>query len=162
LGSTNVVVDPFSGNGSTTAFTLSGSPGSLNNTYVFVGGVYQQKNTYSVSGTTLTFSAAPPSGTGNIEVVWTQPLAIGVPSDGTVTSAKMADAAVTTAKIADASVTSAKMAAGAAIANLGLTTWNVTESGGVLYFSVSGVNKAKLDGSGNLTVTGNVTGYGTV
>lgn len=98
LGSTNVVVDTFNGNGSSTAFTLSGSPGSLNNTYVFVGGVYQQKNTYSVSGTTLTFSAAPPSGTSNVEVVWTQPLAIGVPSDGTVTTAKIADAAVTTAK----------------------------------------------------------------
>jgi hypothetical protein len=43
-----------------------------------------------------------------------------------------------------------------------LTTWSVTESGGVLFFSVSGVNKAKLDASGNLTVTGNVTAYGTV
>ena len=98
LGSTNVAVDRFNGNGSTTAFTLSGSPGSLNNTYVFVGGVYQQKNTYSLSSTTLTFSAAPPTGTGNIEVVWTQPLAIGVPSDGTVTTVKIADANVTPAK----------------------------------------------------------------
>lgn len=43
-----------------------------------------------------------------------------------------------------------------------LATWAVSESGGVLYFSVNGVNKAKLDSSGNLTVTGNVTGYGTV
>ena len=42
------------------------------------------------------------------------------------------------------------------------STWTVTESGGVLYFAVSGVNKAKLDGSGNLTVVGNVTAYGTV
>jgi hypothetical protein len=89
LGSTNVVVDRFSGTGSLDIFTLSGSPGSPNNTYVFVGGVYQQKNTYSLSGTTLTFSAAPPSGTDNIEVVWTQPMAVGVPSDGTVTPAKL-------------------------------------------------------------------------
>lgn len=142
LGSTNVVVDAFSGNGSTTAFTLSGDPGTKNNTYVYIGGVYQQKSTYSLSGTTLTFSAAPPSGTSNIEVVWTQPLPVGTPSDGTVTAAKMA--------------------AGAARGNLGWSTWNVTESGGVLYFSVSGVNKAKLDSSGNLTVAGNVTAYGTV
>jgi hypothetical protein len=182
LGSTNVVVDRFNGTGAQTAFTLSGDPGSLNNTYVFVSGVYQQKNTYTLSGTTLTFSAAPPSGTGNVEVVWTQPLAIGAPSDGTVSTAKLTDGAVTTAKIADsaitteklaagavatvdiadAAVTSAKMASGAARANLGLTTWNITESGGVLIFSVSGVNKAKLDSSGNLTVTGNVTAYGTV
>lgn len=97
LGSTNVAVDQFSGNGSTVAFTLSGDAGSENNTQVFVSGIYQEKDTYSLSGTTLTFSAAPPTGTGNIEVVWTAPLSIGVPSDGTVTSAKMADVGVTAA-----------------------------------------------------------------
>lgn len=42
------------------------------------------------------------------------------------------------------------------------TTWTIEEVSGVLYFSVSGVNKAKLDASGNLTVVGNVTAYGTV
>lgn len=82
--------------------------------------------------------------------------------DNTVTTTKIVNGAVVTADIADANVTSAKLASGAARANLGLTTWNITESGGVLYFSVSGVNKAKLDSSGNLTVTGNVTAYGTV
>jgi hypothetical protein len=45
---------------------------------------------------------------------------------------------------------------------LPLTTWTITETAGVLYFRVGGVAKAKLDGSGNLTVTGNVTGYGSV
>lgn len=100
LGSTNVVVDSFSGNGSTVAFTLSGDAGSENNTQVYVGGVYQEKDTYSLSGTTLTFSSAPPSGTSNIEVVWTQPLPVGVPSDGTVTTAKIAANAVGVAKMA--------------------------------------------------------------
>ena len=90
IGTTNVVVDRFNGTGAQVAFTLSGDPGTANNTYVFVGGVYQQKNTYTLSGTTLTFSAAPPSATGNIEVIWTQPLAVGVPSDGTITPAKIA------------------------------------------------------------------------
>jgi len=42
------------------------------------------------------------------------------------------------------------------------STWTVEEVGGVLYFKVSGVNKAKLDASGNLTVVGNVTAYGSV
>jgi hypothetical protein len=40
--------------------------------------------------------------------------------------------------------------------------WTITESGGVLYFANGGTNKMKLDASGNLTVTGNVTAYGTV
>ena len=63
----NVTVDSFSGNNSTTAFTLSIDPGDENNTRVFVDGVYQSKSNYTVSGTTLTFSTAPPSGTA-IEV----------------------------------------------------------------------------------------------
>ena len=100
LGSTNVTIDSFSGNGSTVAFTLSGDAGNEQNTQVFISGVYQQKSTYSLSGTTLTFSTAPPAGTSNIEVVWTAPLAIGVPSDGTVSTVKIVDGAITKAKLA--------------------------------------------------------------
>lgn len=43
-----------------------------------------------------------------------------------------------------------------------LGDWTITESSGVLYFATGGTNKMKLDASGNLTVTGNVTAYGTV
>ena len=75
-----MAVDRFSGDGSTTAFTLSATPVSENNTWVAVSGVYQQKDTYSVSGTTLTFSAAPPSGTDNIEVVTVGSVSVGTAS----------------------------------------------------------------------------------
>ena len=61
-------VDNFSGDGSDVTFTLSLNPTHENNTQVYVDGVYQFKNTYSVSGTTLTFSSAPPNGSG-IEVM---------------------------------------------------------------------------------------------
>jgi len=64
-----VTVDIFSGNGSTTAFTLATAPASENFTFVYVSGVYQAKSTYSVSSTTLTFGSAPASGTNNIEVI---------------------------------------------------------------------------------------------
>jgi hypothetical protein len=40
--------------------------------------------------------------------------------------------------------------------------WTVTESAGVLYFATGGVNKMKLDASGNLTVAGTITLNGTV
>ena len=80
-------VDRFSGNNSTTAFTLSSAPSSENNTYVFISGVYQQKDTYSLSGTTLTFSAAPPTGTNNIEVQHVSTTPTGVsPTIGTTTT----------------------------------------------------------------------------
>jgi hypothetical protein len=65
---TDSVVDTFTGTGSQTAFTLSRQPLTENNTLVYVSGIYQDKSTYSVSGTTLTFSTAPANGV-SIEVV---------------------------------------------------------------------------------------------
>lgn len=60
----------FSGTGSQTAFTLASNPGALGNSaQVYIGGVYQQRSTYTISGTTLTFSQAPVAGTDNIEFV---------------------------------------------------------------------------------------------
>jgi len=60
----------FSGTGAQTQFTLASNPGALGNgTNIYINGIYQQRNTYTVVGTTLTFSAAPPAGTNNIEVV---------------------------------------------------------------------------------------------
>lgn len=43
-----------------------------------------------------------------------------------------------------------------------LGNWAITESAGVLYFATGGVNKMKIDASGNLTVVGDVTAKGTV
>jgi hypothetical protein len=57
----------FTGNGSTVAFTLASLPTNENTTQVYINGVYQQKNTYSVAGAVLTFSEAPPV-TSTIEV----------------------------------------------------------------------------------------------
>ena len=60
----------FSGDGSETEFTLDVAPSSTLDIEVFVGNVRQDPNSaYTVSGTTLTFTGAPPSGTNNIYVV---------------------------------------------------------------------------------------------
>jgi len=60
----------FNGDGSTTAFTLDIAPSSTLDIEVFVGNVRQDPNSaYTLSGTTLTFTGAPPSGTNNIYVV---------------------------------------------------------------------------------------------
>jgi hypothetical protein len=40
--------------------------------------------------------------------------------------------------------------------------WNITPTGTTLFFNYNGTNVAKLDSSGNFTVIGNVTGYGTM
>ena len=70
LVSTSGVIarDSFTGNGSTTAYVLTMSISNENATQVYLDGVYQSKSNYSTSGSTLTFSTAPPNGTA-IEVV---------------------------------------------------------------------------------------------
>ena len=44
----------------------------------------------------------------------------------------------------------------------GTQSWTAVASGTTLTFAYNGVNKMKLDSDGNITVTGNVTAYGTV
>lgn len=76
------LTDTFSGNGSTVAFTMTVAPANTSSIIVAITGVLQDPSTYSVSGTTLTFSAAPPSGTSNISVRY-----LGIPASGVTTTA---------------------------------------------------------------------------
>lgn len=76
------LTDQFSGNGSTTAFTLSTAPAGTTSLLVSVSGVLQDPSTYSVVGTTLTLGGAAPTGTGNISVRY-----LGIPASGVVTTA---------------------------------------------------------------------------
>lgn len=45
---------------------------------------------------------------------------------------------------------------------LNFGNWTITETSGVLYFATGGTNKMKLDASGNLTVVGDITAFGTI
>ena len=69
IGAAEYKIQNFTGTGSQTVFTLSSATVGENFTFVYINGVYQQKNTYIVSGTTLTFSQAPPI-TSSIEVMF--------------------------------------------------------------------------------------------
>ena len=73
-----ITKDQFTGNNSTTAFTLSTTPSGADNLNIFISGVYQNSKdsggtaNYTVAGTTLTFATAPPTtATNGIEVVIT-------------------------------------------------------------------------------------------
>ncbi len=57
----SVTIDNFNGDGSNTGFALSTTPINENVIDVYINGLYQQKNTFSLSGNTLTFSTAPPN-----------------------------------------------------------------------------------------------------
>ena len=65
----SVTKDTFNGDASETEFTLS-KTATTNGVAVYVENVRQIPTTaYAVSGTTLTFTGAPPSGTNNIYVM---------------------------------------------------------------------------------------------
>ena len=163
IGNTNTTqaftpaVDFFNGNGSTTAFTLSRPVASVAQVQAVIENVPQNPgDAFTVSGNTITFTSAPPSGTSNIYVYYTSPITqVIAPSQGTVgtaqlqdgavitqdiadsavTTAKIANSAVTTAKIADANVTIAKLSATGTPSSTtylrGDNTWATVSSGGV-------------------------------
>ena len=91
-------VSTLTGNGSTTTLTLSDTPGSVNNVLVFFDGIRQQPITdYTLSGTTLTFIAAPEAGVIVTAIVGNHS---GVnPKPNSVTESKIVDGSVTSDKI---------------------------------------------------------------
>ena len=84
----DIFVDTMTGDGSTTTLTLTNGAATENNTQVYIDGVYQSKSNYSLSGTTITFSTAPPN-LSDVEVITIEPTTINEPADGSVTSAKL-------------------------------------------------------------------------
>ena len=91
----NTHINEFNGNGSTTAFTLTEVPASntAENFMVFVDNVYQRHGSsyaYTVSGSTLTFTSAPASGTNNIQVIQLNGVnTLNSVADGTISVAKV-------------------------------------------------------------------------
>lgn len=74
--SASVVQNDFTGDGVTVAFVLSASPSTKLATSVFINGVYQEKDSYSISGNTLVFTVAPPL-SSSIEVMTNETGVIG-------------------------------------------------------------------------------------
>jgi hypothetical protein len=70
IGADTPTIYNSTGTGSQTSFALGATPSNENATNVYINGVYQQKNTYSLSGASLVFSEAPPN-TASIEVSFT-------------------------------------------------------------------------------------------
>ena len=68
IGDGKIAVNSFTGNGSSTQYTLSVAPEDVNNISVYIDGIYQSKSNYTISGTTLDFGATPPPLNTSIEV----------------------------------------------------------------------------------------------
>ena len=62
IGKVSLTVDQYTGDDSQTQFTMSVSESNDTDVYVTIGGVYQQPGVnYTVAGTYINFTSAPPS-----------------------------------------------------------------------------------------------------
>jgi len=163
-------LDDISGsfNGSTTDFTLQ--VGSANVTppkettmLISVGGILQEPvSAYTVSGSTISFTSAPASGADFFGILLGDTMAIGTPSDATITAAKVENTFIS----GQTEITSGLDAAdellysdGGTIKKVGLDTLadklagtNITASAGVL--SGTADTNTTYTGGTNLTLAG--------
>ena len=101
----NTHIDEFNGDGSTTAFTMTRTPAAntAENYAVFVDNVYQRYGSsyaYTGSGDVITFTAAPPAGTNNIQVIQLNGVnTLNTVADGSITSAKIQDGTIVRADL---------------------------------------------------------------
>ena len=87
---TDAFTDTFSGNGSNTGFTLTRAS-TTNSVFVRIHGVMQRNGTdFTVDGTTLTFTTAPPNASNNIVVQFFTVGSVQTVADNAITLAKMA------------------------------------------------------------------------
>ena len=163
------IVDIYNGNAVTTSFgTLARAPAGVAAIAVFVSGVYQVPGLdYTLNGSVITFTVAPATGTNNVVIhhlgngTTTQ-----VPSDGSVTGAKMAAGAVSGNNITANAIRGNNIVAGTITGNLiadgaiagnnivaGTITGNLIGTG-----AVSGNNITDNFIRGNNIVAGTITG----
>jgi hypothetical protein len=184
IGNTNTTqaftpaIDYFSGNASTTAFTLSRPVASVAQVQAVVNNVAQNpSDAFTVSGNTITFTSAPSSGTNNIYVYYTSPITqVIAPGQGTVNATSLASSTGTGAVVlatsptlvtpilGAASATSITVAAGA-VGTPSITTAGDTNTGiffsaaDTIDFAEGGVATGQFDSSGNFKFN---SGYGSV
>ena len=107
----NFTIDEFTGVSAQTTFTLSASVGSINALLVYIDGIVQPTTAYALPTTTsIQFITAPPANSIIRCLHLGFQSTVGVPSDGTVTNAKLAANAVTSSKILDGTIVAADLA----------------------------------------------------
>ena len=120
VSSVPFIIDTFSGTGSATVFgQLTRAPASVASIAVFISGVYKVPGVdYTLNGDLIQFTSAPASGTNNIVIHHMgNGSATSVPSDGSVTGAKLAVNSVRGNNIVAGQITGNLIGTGAVSAN---------------------------------------------
>jgi len=164
-------VDYFSGNASTTAFTLSRPVASVAQVQVVVNNVAQNPSSaYTVSSNTITFTSAPSSGTNNIYVYYTSPITdVIAPGQGTVTTTSLASSTGTGAVVLATSptITTPTVSGDATISGLtvgkgggGLSQNTVVGNGALAATNTGNRNTAIGANAGAANTSGHITAVG--
>ena len=153
IGNTNTTqaftpaVDFFSGNASTTAFTLSRPVASVAQVQAVVNNVAQNpSDAFTVSSNTITFTSAPSSGTNNIYVYYTSPITqVIAPGQGTVGTTQIQNGV--TVNFADGT------AAAPSITNDGDTNTGIFfPAADTIAFAEGGAEAMRINSSGNVGI----------
>lgn len=121
VSSVPFIIDTFSGTGSATVFgQLTRAPAGVASIAVFISGVYKTPGVdYTLNGDLIVFTTPPASGTNNIVIHHMgNGSATSVPSDGSVTGAKLSSNVVRSNNIVAGVITSNHIAVGAITGNL--------------------------------------------
>lgn len=135
-------------------------PGSAFSLLVSISGVIQEPETaYQINSSELVFTGPPGLGEPFFAVAMSQPINIQTPSDGTITTEKLAAGAVTTVKIADGAVTPHKLSADAK--GVGIQSGGVSIAGaGVTQLNFIGLGNTFAYNATTKTVDINIVGGG--
>jgi hypothetical protein len=140
-------VDYFNGDAVTVAFTLSRPVASVAQVQAVIENVPQNPgDAFTVSGNTITFTSAPPSGTNNIYVYYTSPITQVIqPGQGTVGTAQLVSGL--TVNFADGS------ASAPSITNDGDSNTGIFfPAADTIAFSEGGAEAMRIDSAGNVGI----------
>ena len=105
------------------------TPSSVQSLLIQVDGVVQASDSYTVSGSTITFGVSMPSSSTMNNIIHFGVGLISTPGDDTVTTTKLSDNSVTSAKIVDGTIANADINNSAAIATTKLASNSITING---------------------------------
>jgi len=145
----NYSVDTFTGTGSTTVYTLSSEPGSKANTAIYIDGVYQAKANYSVSGSTLTFTTAPPLNSA-IEIVIGDAIPAGAATTASAVSYTQGSTGAVTTNV------QAKLRETVSVKDFGAVGDGVTDDTSAFQAAVNTLDKVYMP-EGNYKITSQIT-----